>query len=228
MLAAAKNDDLEEVNRLLALGADPDASVSGHTVDPRDGATFTALVAAAAGSRDRIVEALLTAGASTHCIDDGKCCPLLRAAQNKNLNVIRMLLASGADLDHTNFYGATPLHVAAAGGFAEGVRVLMAAGADPTIRLTGYDLDLPIEAAYKQGHLEVVKLLGGALDPEFEKQKALREAAEEGDMDEVRKYLDSAKIWSIDRLPHPEWYQPKGDHHDVGSGGGKRARFGTL
>jgi hypothetical protein len=127
LIAAVRNDDLEEVNRLLTGGADPDATLFGREKDPRDGATFTALVVACnptnvvgppiwgPGGRtlknaDRIVEALLTAGASTFCVDACLCSPLMICCGPDyeghffNLNVVRMLLASGANVNHVTTY----------------------------------------------------------------------------------------------------------------------------
>ena len=116
--------------------------------------------------------------------------------------VVRTLLnaGAGATINTANYTNITALYAACwmpngenvkADESLEIVRMLLAAGADPTVigSENGFTR-LPIEIAYNDLHFEIAKLLGGAMDIELEKQKALREAAETGDLEEVRKYLD--------------------------------------
>lgn len=105
LLQAVKGDRLQEVERLLAEGANP------NILDRLD-------------HRQHLIRcALIEAGAECEL-------NLVWAAGVGRAETVRVLIARGADLNAQSYSG-TPLEVAAAHGFLEIVRLLWEAGADP-------------------------------------------------------------------------------------------------
>lgn len=103
---AAMRDRLEEMEKLLAAGAQIEA-LGDHGRTP--------LVSAAANGRVRAVEFLLDHGAKPNARTDNGATALHEAAGNsRNLDVARLLLARGANPNLQNEHGLTPLHVASA------------------------------------------------------------------------------------------------------------------
>jgi ankyrin repeat protein len=81
--------------------------------------------ALAAGGREALVRALLTAGADTNAKDDENgCTPLHWAVEQGSEDAARALLAAGADKNATNNRGETPLHYAQQEGNAALVALL--------------------------------------------------------------------------------------------------------
>ena len=117
---AVKNRNLEEVNRLIAAGADVNAKEDEFGATPLHFA-----------SRDYIVEALLAAGANVNAKDNNGHTPLHLASVNSLNDIAAVLLIAGADVNARNNSGWTPLYVTCYRGFsASVVEALLAAGAD--------------------------------------------------------------------------------------------------
>ena len=87
LVAAVDADDAAEVDRLLGVGADPDA---------RHPNGLTVLMVAAGHGRAAVVERLLRAGADPLAVDSGSGTPVFnKACQGGSLEVVKLLLAAG-------------------------------------------------------------------------------------------------------------------------------------
>lgn len=115
LAAAAAGEELPHIDRLLALGASPDAPASFG---------WTVLGSAARAGHVAVVERLLAAGASTE-IHQGVAgeTALGDAADQLQLDCVRALLARGANPGAPNEDGLAPLHRAAR--YFEGARANM-------------------------------------------------------------------------------------------------------
>jgi ankyrin repeat protein len=103
LYAAATEGDGAAVARLLAAGADPDASVAVRDVVP-SGEFFheaTALLAAVGRGRMEAARLLLDAGAVRFLAAGDGTTPLMNAAVNGQPEVLRLLLGRGAAVDAT-------------------------------------------------------------------------------------------------------------------------------
>lgn len=120
LLRAAAAGNVEAVQKLLAEGADPNATGLGGE---------TALMRASFFDRRAVVRALLAAGARVDQADADGRTALHAAALAGKAGMIELLAAAGARLDARAAYGRTPLHTAAVAGSAEAVQALLAAGA---------------------------------------------------------------------------------------------------
>jgi ankyrin repeat protein len=98
---AAANGDTDEVNRLLADGADPGES---------DNVGFTPLHFAAQEQQPQVIGLLLAAGADVQATDRWGNTPLWRAifTAHGNIAASAALLAAGANLDTVNSTGVSP------------------------------------------------------------------------------------------------------------------------
>ena len=82
------------------------------------------------------------------------------AAQKGHVDVVRTLLANNADINasmHTD--GATVLYIAAQNGHVDVVKTLLEYKADVNARLKGLFGEKLIDAARRNNHSEIVKLL---------------------------------------------------------------------
>ena len=125
LLLLATHGELEEVQKLLDLGVDPNKA--------RDLLGFNALHLAANWGHPCITEALLAHGADPHAKNNVGATPLHYAAQKKHTEATEALLAHGADPDAKDNVGATPLHYAVRYGCLEIVQVLLTHGANPNL-----------------------------------------------------------------------------------------------
>jgi ankyrin repeat protein len=141
---------------------------------PRDRVVdYIALIYAAENGNDVLVEALLDRGAPVDALGPDVAgtlsiqavemdSPLQAAARAGNFDIVRLLLKHKPWVDHRCCDSPAALGIAAAAGNIELVKVLLEAGADPNIR-SGYGQDLPnatpLDAARKNGHLDVVRKL---------------------------------------------------------------------
>ena len=123
IIDATKRGDVEEVQRLLAQGAD---------VNEAYGDGMTALHWAAERGDLRVAEVLIAAGASVEAgTRIGRYTPLHIAAKAGRPEVVAALIEAGVDVNvATTNSGATPLYLAARAGSADAIRLLVQHGAD--------------------------------------------------------------------------------------------------
>jgi ankyrin repeat protein len=145
LLSAVIADDLDEVRRLLAAGADVEARAPmlGSFND-----AHTPLLVAARDGHTAIVAELLGAGADVNAMEPTfMAVPLHKAVYNGHTEITRLLAEHpGVKLDvqgATNGY--TPLHDALWHGYAECAEILVAAGA--RLDLLGHDGKTPLDLA---------------------------------------------------------------------------------
>jgi ankyrin repeat protein len=119
---AAWRDDVAEIERQIAAGADPSAFEGAPL---RNAARYGRLAA---------IAALLKAGARVDGADSDGITPLMYAAANGRTAAVDALLAAGADVHHANIGGSTALYYALAGGHIDAARVLLEAGAKTDVR----------------------------------------------------------------------------------------------
>ncbi|HLI86284.1 MAG TPA: ankyrin repeat domain-containing protein [Bryobacteraceae bacterium] len=172
LIAAAHQDDLAQVKRLLAGGADAKAA-------NRYG--VTALWEAANLGNGEMIEALLRAGADPQATVGQGETPLMTAARTGTLAGVKALLAAGADVNAKESYrGETALMWAVAENHADVAKLLIAAGADVNARSTFYDFKFRkvasggTQAVYYRGGL--TPLLFAARQGAIESAEALLEA----------------------------------------------------
>ena len=148
LIAAAHSADAALIDRLLALGVDPNATNSAED---------TALIVAAWGEdlpdsafhlmgvptgrspsailvdSEDAVRSLLAAGALVNAQNRRGETGLYRGAQNGQIGAARLLLDSGADIDHVTSEGRSAMMMAAAAGHIDVVALLAERGAQPMI-----------------------------------------------------------------------------------------------
>lgn len=129
---AARTGDLQQVQLLLASGADPNT---------HDGYGLAPLDYAASFNQDQIVAALLKKGADPNdrVIESPRhvrdmCTPLQYAAARDNAEITSLLIAAGANVNEKSQTGRAALHFAARRGAVNVVRLLLDAKADPNLR----------------------------------------------------------------------------------------------
>ena len=172
-LLACEKGDSAEVQRLLKLGASPDAP---------NNQGLTPLTMASAFGRVQVVKDLVAAGANVNLAErNNDATPLMWAAAadlvkrrikmgmhepprpEDKVEITKVLLKAGAELNHKNSWGGTALQWAADSGNVEVVKLLVDAKADVTIGdQTG--LTPLIVAANNEGPQfpQIVKILVGA------------------------------------------------------------------
>jgi uncharacterized protein len=118
---AATSDDVAEIERQIAAGADPNAFEGTSHMTP--------LLNAACHGHVAAITALVKAGARVDGASDFGLTPLMAAACYGNTAAVETLLAAGADVQHTSNPGNTALQWAPRGGHLDAARVLLEAGA---------------------------------------------------------------------------------------------------
>jgi hypothetical protein len=157
LLVAASKGDAVAVTRLLAAGADPNASVPGRTPSG-EVVQATALWEAAARGRLEVVRLLLDAGADPSLADGNGATPLMAAAQAGHLEVLRLLLAWGAAVDALDPRDSAPaFHYAGFHNHADCAEVLVQAGCD--VGLKDNDGTTGQQLAEARGSKEVLRRL---------------------------------------------------------------------
>jgi ankyrin repeat protein len=118
---AAGRDNVAEIERQIAAGADPNAFEGRFLLTPLQLAAINGHIAA--------IAVLLKAGAHIDGADSGGETPLMGASADGRAAAIDALVAAGADVHRVRIDGHTALHVAAANGKLDAARVLLEAGA---------------------------------------------------------------------------------------------------
>jgi hypothetical protein len=178
---------LDEVERLLRLGADPNAPAqqdlaplmlavahrrieliplllrAGAVLDQCDPRLGSALSMATVNSDHQAARVLVDAGISTELRNAEGARALHLAAYLGCSAVVELVLARGSPVDCPTIQGGTPLRAAAAQGHLGLVRLLLSSGADPGV-VDAFE-KRPIDYAREGGHSEVVALLEGAKEP---------------------------------------------------------------
>ena len=154
---AAGNGDVEEIKRLLAADADPNA--------PSDDGRTALHYAAWQGSAEAIA-ALIAGGADPNKRNrKDKATALHRAVWEGHTEAVSALLDGGADPNARANRKASPLHWATWQGNAECIALLIKGGADPNPRCCP-DRSTPLHSAAWNGDLESIEaLLAGGADP---------------------------------------------------------------
>ena len=167
LLEAAKEGDVNEVQRLLSIGVHPNG----------DGST-TPLCAAAMEGKIEVIELLLDGGAKPDKSDDSECTPICWAARGHHMDVVTLLLKRGANPNRGKIpafryasherpisYSVSLIaylvsHPGIAGSYDhcfEMAQKLLNAGADPNITYVGGIH--PLSEAIKYSRMDVLMLL---------------------------------------------------------------------
>ena len=186
LMAAARNGHVEVALRLLAHGANVDASnVEGYsplmtaalhaqtgvarlllqrgaTVDAAEDGGFTALIIAAEGGPSELVELLLEKGASVSKKTNQRRSALMAAAQVGRRDLVALLLQHGADVNVVGLDGMTPLMVSAQGNHEPVVRLLLEHGAATDTQNDDYET--AVDFASANGNSRIVALLERAAE----------------------------------------------------------------
>jgi ankyrin repeat protein len=123
---AATSDDVAEIERQIAAGADPNAFEGTANGSPLQRAALKGHIAA--------IAALLKAGARVDGENAYGVTPLIVAAGYGHTAAIDALVAAGADVHRSRKDGDTALHWASRGGRLDAARVLLQAGARTDVR----------------------------------------------------------------------------------------------
>jgi ankyrin repeat protein len=156
LVDAVRKGDAAAVPRLLAAGADPNASVPGRTAS---GVAYqTALISAAAIGRLEAARLLLNAGADPSLADGNGATPLMCAARTGQLEVLRLLLGWGAAVDAVEpTEGWTAFHAACVRNHADCAEALARAGCDVGLKISSGQTGR--ELAEAQGSKDVARRL---------------------------------------------------------------------
>ena len=186
LIAAAEQGDVAAVERLLAAGADVEATdmmgrtpliaaayenhlevarlliAAGADVNVQDRTRQSAYLIATSDGYLELLQMTLAAGADVHRTDSFNGTGLIRAADRGHVEIIEELLKTDIDIDHINNLGWTALLEAIILGdggerHTEVVRLLVEAGADVTIA-DGQGVT-PAEHAHRRGYDEILEIL---------------------------------------------------------------------
>jgi ankyrin repeat protein len=149
LAAAARADDLAQLQRLIKSGAD-------INVPEPDGTT--GLLWAVYNGSPQLVQLLLKAGADPNIANSLDISPLLQASRAGHADMIKALLANGAKLDATHGNTEPALMAAARAGSVDSVKVLLAAGADPN-GSEPLEQQTALMWAVTEGHLDIARAL---------------------------------------------------------------------
>ena len=142
--------EVDAIDRLLALGASPNAVNNFNEI---------ALHCAAGRSRVTVCERLLDAGAHVNALDARGASALYRAANS--IHLVRLMLARGAHPDGMGYCAShgkwTSLHRAASRGDVDHCRALIDAGAD--VNFFTPDNGAPLHVAAYFGREPICELL---------------------------------------------------------------------
>lgn len=144
---AARRGHLEILNKLLACGAQVEATSKGGT----------ALHLASKSGHKESVRTLLDSGALIEAARSDKRRSLHQAVRYGQREVVIVLLECGANIEATGDAHRRPLHFAALKGYVEITKTLLARGAEVEAR--DDHKDRALHMAIENGHLHVLQLL---------------------------------------------------------------------
>ena len=182
LIEAAWKNDLEDVAKLLASGAD---------VNYKDETEQSAYLIATSEGYNELLDLALTYGADVSSLDSYKGTGLIRAAERGHRNAVGRLIQAGVEINHVNRLGWTALHEAIILGngterYVDTVRILVAGGADVELP-SASDNRSPLQHASDAGQTNIVTtlraVLGAASIEDFE--AAVLTAASAGDADQL-------------------------------------------
>jgi ankyrin repeat protein len=163
-LEALRDRDLETLDAMLSLGAEPDRQLPTGK---------TALMVAAQADDVPLIRRLLEAGAEVDATNVNGGTALMFAAIDDSVSAGRLLIENGADVNAEARFGWTALMVAAVKGRADFSELLLAAGADPEA-CDAYGWT-PLMRAVAGGHLDAVDTL--LADPRVNPDRAQESGA---------------------------------------------------
>ncbi|NKB33009.1 MAG: hypothetical protein GKR91_07930 [Pseudomonadales bacterium] len=149
LIAAARSQDLAQVEALLNGGAD---------VDQRQGDGATALHWAAHRNNQELARLLLETGADVNAHNELGATPMWLAARNGSVAMLELLLDAGANPNIPLQMGETPLMSAARSGAMDSIALLLARGAEVNAAEQEKS-QTALMWAVAQSHSEVVQLL---------------------------------------------------------------------
>ena len=150
LLAAAVKGDGEAVARLLAAGANPNASISNPNTSHNQDQT-TPLCLTVVNGRLEATRLLLDGGADPNRSVSNGFTPLMIAAANSHLEMLRLLLGRGAALDAAQpGTGRTAFHIACFNNRSDAAEAMIEAGSD--VDLKDCNGETGFELAERQGH----------------------------------------------------------------------------
>src|SRR3954452_13113555 len=155
LLDAAEDNKIEDVKKLLAQGADPNA---------RDEHCVTPLMISAEYFDTAIAESLIASGADVNAHDMVGWTALLTAADAGNMPVFNLLLAHKANVNEADNDHWTPLIAAVLGSRLDAVDALLSAGAK--IRIQDKNGTTPLMFAAAEGDVHVLEALIRGLSTE--------------------------------------------------------------
>lgn len=176
---AAGDGKIEEVRRLLSLGANVNAELD-----------FTALHKAVTGGHTDVVQLLIVNGADVNIRGYRKTSPLHLAAVFNQQEITKLLLTNGADINAPAEDGTTPLHGAASAGNFEMVKLLISKGAN--VNSTNSIGSTPLHFSALYGHKKIAEYLiesGADKNMKSKDGSTPLDIAEEKNMHEVADFL---------------------------------------
>jgi ankyrin repeat protein len=179
LVQAAHEGDAAAVARLLAAGADPNASVPGRNASG-EAVQATALEAAVGPGRLEVARLLLEGGADPSRLDSEGNTPLMTAAGEGHLEVLRLLLERGAAVDAVHPAGdTTAFHNACYSNHPQCAEALARAGCDVGLKTnsgwTGREI------AETEGHTAVMARLRAVVAEQLRAAQAAARASPESE-----------------------------------------------
>ena len=184
LIKATQEGDLKRIERLMADGADVNASSNEQwtpftiaaqgfaletvntligqsaALDSSAGQGWTALMIATIAGHLEVVRALVEKGAQVNALNNQGWTALRFAVSMDETEMLRALLNAGADANLPDHEGKTALMQAAGENIRDSLKMLLDAGADT--HLKDHNEQTALMLAERQNHTEIIKLLKDA------------------------------------------------------------------